>query len=137
MRVGIIYKIKFKGSDNYYIGSTLNPRKRKEVHIRKLIKCNHDNIILQKAFNKYGIENFIFEKQIDVEASFIRTLEQWYLDFYKPKYNINKSATTGQPITKINLNNYNSIINDYINTNISIEELSSNYKFVKSLFYLI
>jgi hypothetical protein len=50
-----------------YIGSSENLCKRKHDHFRSLINNKHLNIHLQKAINKYGVENFKFEPLIYIE----------------------------------------------------------------------
>lgn len=80
-----IYKISFNGCDRVYIGSTLNYYRRKSQHLYKLRRNNHDNIKLQKAYNKYGESNFIFEVLecfLTENYDFIRQREQEYLDCY-------------------------------------------------------
>jgi len=58
MEIGI-YKITC--NDKLYIGSSNNIRKRWRRHINDLNGNKHINIHLQRAFDKYGINNFKFE----------------------------------------------------------------------------
>jgi len=61
-------------------------------HKKDLENKKHCNIKLQRAFNKYGIENFIFEiLEICVPENCIKR-EQYYIDLLKPEYNIAKIA---------------------------------------------
>ena len=90
-----IYKIINKINGKYYLGSTKNFRKRKLRHLNELRKGVHHNIHLQRAFVKYGEENFKFiliEKCTD-----IIDIEQGYLDTldYTKCYNISKTASGG------------------------------------------
>jgi hypothetical protein len=61
---------------------------------------------LQASYNKYGKESFIFTplKECDLES--LLDWEQFFIDFYKPEYNICKIAgsTTGYRHTKEYLN---------------------------------
>jgi group I intron endonuclease len=67
-----------------YIGSAINFRKRKNVHLHHLRNKTHHSISLQRSFNKHG-ENyfkfFILEDMISDELHHNR--EQFYIDFYK------------------------------------------------------
>jgi predicted GIY-YIG superfamily endonuclease len=56
-----IYKITNKINNKVYIGSSKNIKKRKWEHFHQLKKDYHHSEHLQKAYNKYGFENFTFE----------------------------------------------------------------------------
>ena len=87
-----VYKILNNKTGNFYIGSSVNMRKRKSQHSLELRKNQHANTFLQNAWNKYGEDNFTFEilwycsrdEQIDAEQKF--------MDLLKPKYNLLKKA---------------------------------------------
>lgn len=55
-----IYCITFKESSRKYVGQTKVFGKRLKQHLRELQKNIHFNDILQRSFNKYGIESFVF-----------------------------------------------------------------------------
>src|SRR5438045_7013760 len=55
-----IYKILKKVNGKFYIGSAKNLRKRRKNHFLELEKGTHRNTILQRAYNKYGKQNFEF-----------------------------------------------------------------------------
>lgn len=83
-----IYQIRNVLTDDIYIGSTLNFAQRKRQHLASLRKNIHHSIILQRAWNKYGEENFdiCFIQQTN-EANLLY-VEQSYLNLLCPKYNI-------------------------------------------------
>jgi group I intron endonuclease len=56
-----IYQIRNTLNNKVYVGSTKNFEKRKGEHFRDLKKNNHKNVKLQRSFNKYGEDKFIFE----------------------------------------------------------------------------
>lgn len=57
-----IYQIRNLINNKRYIGQTANFQKRKQIHFKDLkSKSKHTNPHLQKAYNKYGEENFVFE----------------------------------------------------------------------------
>ena len=76
-----------------YIGSTVDFKHRKFTHIRQLKNNTHHAIALQRAINKYGIDNFTFEV---VETVSDRTKlierEQHWMNFFKPEYNCSPTA---------------------------------------------
>ena len=81
-----IYLIEIK--DIYYVGSAVNFKKRFDRHIKSLFKNKHHNIILQRAFNKYGIDYLktsIIEK-VEYTKNLILEKEQYYIDEYKKNY---------------------------------------------------
>lgn len=113
-----IYKISC--NDKYYIGSSKDINKRWKRHINDLKSNRHVNIHLQRAFDKYGIENFLFEivEICDISLLFIK--EQNYLDLNKNGFNIGKSASGGDNLSN-NPNRDDIIkrIKETINNNIS------------------
>lgn len=85
-----IYQIKNKINNKIYIGSSCDIRKRWSTH-NYLLKLNKSNCkILQKAINKYGLENFSFEIVAYCPKEYLFKLEQWFVDNLNPNYNICK-----------------------------------------------
>lgn len=90
---GVIYKITNTINGKYYIGSTVDFKKRKYTHTWKLNKGIHHSVYLQNAWNLYGASNFRFE--ILYESFDIKTDEQKELDAldWTNVYNISRTAT--------------------------------------------
>lgn len=92
-----IYKITCRVNNKFYIGSAKDIKTRWVHHKSKLRRSKHDNPLLQKAVNKYGLCSFIFEviEQCSVKDLLIK--EQYYLDTLQPfnskGYNISIKAT--------------------------------------------
>jgi group I intron endonuclease len=76
-----IYKIINKINNKIYIGSALSINIRWQHHISELKYNRHPNRYLQRAWNKYGSENFKFEiiEIVNTEKDCI-IREQFYLD---------------------------------------------------------
>lgn len=76
---------------NRYIGSSINlsPRFLKYFN-EKAIKKN--NMLICLAIIKYGIENFSIDILEYCSKDNVIDREQYYLDIYRPKYNILKTA---------------------------------------------
>ena len=71
---------------------------RFEKH-KSLLKSNkHYNIHLQRAYNKYGENNFNFNVLSICPPEYCTKLEQWFLDNLKPEYNIRKIADSNKGI---------------------------------------
>lgn len=58
-----IYKIVNKITGEKYVGQTTNFSRRKENHLSALRNNKHVNPKLQSSWNKYGEENFYFERE--------------------------------------------------------------------------
>lgn len=91
-----VYQIRNLENGKMYIGSSCRLYDRKLQHKNDLKNNRHENIHLQHAFNKYGIENFIFEiiEFCIEEEQYI--IEQYWLDKFYGKefcYNINPIAS--------------------------------------------
>ena len=80
-----IYGIKNKINDNIYIGKTeMNFGDRRDSHYSLLNNNKHKNLHLQRAWNKYGKDNFefvIIHELCDGED--INELEIKYISYYK------------------------------------------------------
>lgn len=93
-----IYKIINKVDGKCYYGSSKNIEKRWLRHINELNKNKHINILLQRAWNKYGEDNFLFEIVEECEIINLLNVEQKYLDL-NPEYNIGKKSSGGDNLT--------------------------------------
>lgn len=79
----VVYKIENTKDCKIYIGSTNNFERRKKGHINKLNRNEHRNPRLQRAWNKYGSENFKFKIIEEVKENLLER-EQYYIDILKP-----------------------------------------------------
>jgi len=87
-----IYKIGNTINNKCYIGSAVDPKARFYTHISQLRRRNHHSIALQRAWDKYGEQSFIFEILEECEAHDLIIKEQHYIDLLLPEYNICKIA---------------------------------------------
>lgn len=83
-----IYEIRNLIDNKIYIGSARNLNKRKNQHLRSLETKRHHNILLQRAYNKYGKENFVFKILLYCDIDNLLLYEQICIDKFKPEYNI-------------------------------------------------
>jgi len=102
----VIYQIQNIRTKTLYIGSTVDFKARKRVHLSLLRKNNHYSKYMQRAFNKYGESVFLFsvlEENI-IKDNLIKK-EQYYMDLMNPKYNMVKTAgrVTGRKESKISI----------------------------------
>ena len=90
-----IYKIICTPLDKIYIGSSKNLYSRCIQHKSKLNKKKHENIELQKAWNKYGSNNFVFQIIEFVEPEELHKTEEYYIEKTRcceTGFNISKTA---------------------------------------------
>lgn len=100
-----IYKIENIITKDCYIGSSTQINRRLKEHKTNLFKNKHSNNYLQKAWNKYGEDNFTFEIIKDLkelselnkneQLKNLFKIEQYYIDNLNSKYNLNKKAGFG------------------------------------------
>ena len=87
-----IYRILCIKTNKCYVGQTKDFNRRKNSHFGLLNRNKSSHIKLQRAWNKYGEENFEFEVLEFVEnESFLIMIEQHWigeLDSYKNGYNV-------------------------------------------------
>jgi group I intron endonuclease len=88
-----VYKITNLINNKLYVGSAINIKNRFKTHKRLLKNNKHFNNHLQSSYNKYGIDNFIYDI---IEITSIDTLLKkecfWIteLNANNPKYGYNK-----------------------------------------------
>lgn len=93
-----VYMILNKTNGKFYIGSSRGVKNRLSAH-KYALKANiHHNDFLQRAYNKYGENNFIFQEVEKTNLDNYLEREQYWINFhecYKKDigYNINKFAT--------------------------------------------
>jgi len=78
-----IYEIKNIKNNKRYIGSSYQLKYRKRNHFNKLRNNNHPNIYLQKAYNKYGLENFEWRIIEYCNKEQFHEKETYWIDYYK------------------------------------------------------
>jgi group I intron endonuclease len=83
-----IYRIVNLKNGKFYIGSTNNLYRRKKDHFTLLKKGKNHCKILQRAYDKYGELNFVFEVLAYCPKEYLFKLEQWFVDNLKPQYNV-------------------------------------------------
>lgn len=99
-KVSGIYSITDKAKNRIYIGSSNSIYRRVRFeHLSQLNRNIHDNIYLQRCFNKHGVDNFKIDIIEIVKESELSNREQHYIDiFYGKKcFNINKLADRPTP----------------------------------------
>lgn len=92
-----IYAIKNIINNKQYVGSAKNINKRWYQHKYTLNNNTHDNSFLQKAWNKYGENNFTFIVIEETTPENLIKKEQYYIDLYhtcnrKKGYNLAPTA---------------------------------------------
>lgn len=92
-KISGIYQIRNTINGHVYIGSAVDTEGRFRLHKSSLSKNKHHSIHLQRAWNKYGASNFVFEilEEINIAEDLI-VREQFYFDDRNPEYNICKTA---------------------------------------------
>ncbi len=78
-----------------YVGSSVNLARRFRIH---MYNVNKSNLPLYRAISKYGTSNFVFLvlQFCKQDENTCLGLEQYYLDFYQPEYNIIRLAGSSQ-----------------------------------------
>jgi hypothetical protein len=112
-----IYVIEITGCAKFYIGSTLDLKRRKRDHELLLIKNSHKNLHLQNAYNKYGKDSYKFGTITicEKDKDFLLDLEQRIIDSYdfSELFNLNRFTRAGH--TKKDID-YSFVENVFIDT---------------------
>ena len=95
-----IYKIINKVNGKFYLGSSKDIETRWDKHIYDLKNNRHHSVHLQRAWIKYGEENFIFEILENTSTEMLLEREQTLLDTLRPfddnnGYNMSRTSSGG------------------------------------------
>jgi group I intron endonuclease len=107
-----IYTITNKINHKIYVGKTNHFTRRKNQHKRALQENRHGNIHLQRAWNTYGEENFLFETLEEYPNEYLYAMEHYWcnlLDNFnydrgyneKPTHPMNKGGNSLAAIEKV------------------------------------
>lgn len=78
-----IYSIFNTKTNKYYIGSSVNIKRRFNEHKKHLQYNNHINPHLQSTYNKYGLSSLIFNIIEECDESLLEERENYYINKYK------------------------------------------------------
>ena len=82
MIISGIFIIYNKINNHIYYGSSVNLLKRKDCHFHYLRYNKHQNMHLQRAYNKYGRYNFEFQIILECRPEQCLDIEQVFLNLY-------------------------------------------------------
>jgi group I intron endonuclease len=86
-KISGIYQIVNTKTKRSYIGATKNFVRRVSVHMSILKNGTHSSSLMQKDFDKYGEDSFIFGLLIECTKEELVSKEKELLNRYKPSYN--------------------------------------------------
>ena len=138
-----VYKIVCLINNKLYIGSSYNIKNRISIHKYKLKAGKHENIHLQRAWNKYGEDNFKFEVVEECLIEVLRLREQDWINSLKVcdvniGYNICKIV--GKPGAKIDEDTVMRIKYD-LSYGVDVKEIAIKYSIpdgtINTIKYLI
>ena len=90
-----IYYFKNNINNKYYIGQSVNIRKRIKAHIKSSLKMNNP---LYKALCKYGLENFefgILKRYDNIPKCILDFWEKYYIQYFNSYGNTGYNQTLG------------------------------------------
>lgn len=82
-----IYQIRNIANGKFYIGQTKDLAGRRYSHFHSLMEGKHHTQHLQRAYNKYGADNFVFEVLIFCDVGSLDYYEREFFNKLKPQYN--------------------------------------------------
>lgn len=95
--MSVIYKITNALNGHFYVGSSVNVRARFWQHRSELQKGIHHCQHLQRAWNKYGEDNFGFEivEQVGTDQDLAATEERWLAEHHGKPHCYNTGRVPG------------------------------------------
>lgn len=95
-----IYQIICTKNGKIYVGRSVDIEKRLKRHFRSLEKGNHENVLLQHDFNKFGRAAFKLKVKTQPNEEASKVAEQYYIDTLENQYNIGMSSVCGDNLTR-------------------------------------
>ena len=90
-KISGVYKIINTITNDFYIGSSKNVKRRWLEHKRPYIWEKNPNNPLYLNMKRYGIDNFDFQILAEVEIDRLKEVEQQFIETLKPTYNSNNA----------------------------------------------
>ena len=90
-KISGIYRITNTVTNDFYIGSSNDVKRRWAAHKCKSTWKRFPNNQLYQDMQKFGVNGFVFEILAEVEESFLKEKEQYFIETLKPTYN-NRNA---------------------------------------------
>ena len=87
MKISGIYKITNTVTNDFYIGSSKNVKKRWRAHKWPSKWNEYPNNPMYLDMQKYGVDKFVFEILEEVEAEELKEKEQQFIELLNPTYN--------------------------------------------------
>jgi group I intron endonuclease len=89
-----VYLFINKKTNDLYVGSSVNLSRRLGIHFYNANSSKETNVIITRAMRKYGLENFSLAvlEFCNKDLTTCVKLEQKWIDYYNPTYNILKIA---------------------------------------------
>lgn len=94
-KISAVYKIVNTVTGDFYIGSSVNVKRRWKEHRKPSVWKKHPNIPLYQDFQKYGLENFRFQILAPVMEEHLKGVEQDFIEMLNPTYNNNRAKGWG------------------------------------------
>ena len=91
MKISGIYRITNTITNDFYIGSSNNVKRRWESHKWPSMWKKYPNSPMYQDMKKYGIDKFEFEILAEVEENKLKETEQKFIETLKPTYNSNRA----------------------------------------------
>ena len=82
-----VYKITNTVTNDFYIGSSKDVKKRWRAHRKPSVWKNYPNNQMYIDIQKYGVDKFVFEILEEVEPGSLKEKEQYFIETLKPTYN--------------------------------------------------
>ena len=91
MKISAVYKITNTVTNDFYIGSSKDVKKRWTTHKSSSRWKKYQNNPLYLDMQKYGVDKFDFQILTIAEPEHLKESEQQFIEKLKPTYNYNRS----------------------------------------------
>lgn len=90
-KISGVYKITNNATGEFYVGSSVDVKKRWGEHKRPGECRRKPNNKMYQDMQEYGLDCFSFEILEEVEPEYLKQVEQRFIEILKPTYNTNNA----------------------------------------------
>lgn len=134
-KISAVYKIVNTVTGDFYIGSSVNVKKRWRSHKWSSTWEDYPNSSLYQDMEKYGVDKFRFQILAPVMPKYLKQVEQEFIELLNPTYNNRNSkgrdVERRKELVRKAINKYHSQLCEYNGETLTLGALVGRFRYAK------